>query len=115
MLADHGAVVDLVSTSEVSISFTIERGDNLKAVKDSLERFGKVTVNVGRAILSMVGEGMKFAVGTSGLMFSALGSAGVNIEMISQGASEINISCVIREEDTGKGLQAVHRAFLEGP
>ena len=115
VLADHGAVVDLVSTSEVSISFTIERGDNLRATKDSLERFGTVTVNAGRAILSMVGEGMKFAVGTSGLMFSALGSAGVNIEMISQGASEINISCVIREEDTQKGLQAVHRAFLEGP
>ena len=53
--------------------------------------------------------------GTAGQMFSALGGAGVNIEMISQGASEINISCVIKEEDTEAGLRAVHRSFLEAP
>ena len=67
----------------------------------------------GRAILAMVGEGMKFSVGTAGKMFATLGAAGVNIEMISQGASEINISCVVKEEDAEKGLKAVHQAFME--
>ena len=46
-------------------------------------------------------------------MFSTLGDNGINIEMISQGASEINISCVITEKDAEKGLRVIHRAFLE--
>jgi aspartate kinase len=113
-LADHDVVVDLVSTSEVSISFTVDRQDEIEAAKPALAKLGKVAITPGRAILAAVGEGMKYAKGTSGRMFSALGDAGVNIEMISQGASEINISCVIKEEDVETGLRAVHRAFLEG-
>ena len=53
------------------------------------------------------------AVGTAGKMFSTLGANGINIEMISQGASEINISCVIKESDTETGLRAIHRVFVE--
>ena len=56
---------------------------------------------------------MKFARGTAGGMFASLAEAGVNIEMISQGASEINISCVIKGEDADAGLKAIHAAFME--
>ena len=56
---------------------------------------------------------MKYTVGTAGKMFSTLGRQRINIEMISQGASEINISCVIREEDVEMGLRVIHEAFLE--
>ena len=112
-LERHGVVVDLVSTSEVSISCTVERFEDVERAKSDLEKVGSVYLTPGRAILAMVGEGMKFAVGTAGRMFSTLGAAGVNIEMISQGASEINISCVVKEEDAEKGLRAVHAAFME--
>ncbi|MDH5750885.1 MAG: aspartate kinase [Deltaproteobacteria bacterium] len=112
-LADAGVVVDLVSTSEVSISFTIDREEDVEKALKVLEPLGTVSVNSGRAILAMVGEGMAYSVGTAGRMFSALASCGVNIEMISQGASEINISCVIKETDTETGLQVVHRDFME--
>jgi len=47
-------------------------------------------------------------------MFSALASAEVNIELITQGASEINISCVIQQQDAATAIQAVHQHFLEG-
>ena len=57
-----------------------------------------------QAILSLVGKEMRNMVGMSAKMFSSLAKAGVSIEMISQGASEINISCVI---DTTKGLTAL--------
>ncbi|MDH4121755.1 MAG: aspartate kinase [Deltaproteobacteria bacterium] len=110
----HGVIVDLVSTSEVSVSFSVERADSVEATAKDLKEFGDVKVERGRAILSMVGEGMKFSVGTAGQMFSTLAAAGINIEMISQGASEINISCVIKEDDVPKGLTALHKAFLEG-
>lgn len=113
-LERHGVVVDLVSTSEVSISCTVERLEDAERAKGDLEKVGQVYLTPGRAILAMVGEGMKYAVGTAGKMFSTLGAAGVNIEMISQGASEINISCVVKEEDAEKGLKAIHQAFMEG-
>lgn len=115
VLEDHSVNVDLISTSEVSISCTVDRLEELNLALTSLEQLGAVSVIPGRAILAMVGEGMKFAMGTAGKMFSTLGSSEVNIEMISQGASEINISCVIKEGDTETGLRAIHRAFLENP
>jgi aspartate kinase len=113
VLAREGVVVDLIATSEVSLSFTVERHEDLVRALPTLRELGEVLVTPGRAILAMVGEGMKYAKGTAGRMFTSLGAAGVNIEMISQGASEINISCVIKEEDVEVGLKAVHRAFLE--
>lgn len=60
------------------------------------------------AILSLVGRQMKNMVGIAGKMFTILAKAGVNLEMISQGASEINISCVILEEEAEIALKAVH-------
>jgi len=112
-LADHDVVVDLVSTSEVSISFTVDRLKDIQKAVPRLKALGSVDITPGRAILAMVGEGMKYAKGTAGRMFSSLGVVGVNIEMISQGASEINISCVVKEEDVEDGLNAVHQSFLE--
>jgi aspartate kinase len=111
-LEQHGIIVDLISTSEVTISCTVERLPEPEKVRQSLEQFGTIEVTPGRAILAMVGEGMKFATGTAGKMFSTLGAAGVNVEMISQGASEINISCVVQEDQAVAGLNAVHDAFL---
>lgn len=111
-LADYGVVVDLVSTSEVSISCTVERLAEPEKVRTALGEFGTVELTPGHAILAIVGEGMKLATGTAGKLFSTLGAAGVNIEMISQGASEINISCVVKEEQAVAGLNAVHDAFF---
>ncbi|MCC6808103.1 MAG: aspartate kinase [Deltaproteobacteria bacterium] len=112
-LEKQAVVVDLVSTSEVSISCTIEKKDDAERAKMELEALGlgQVTVSAGRAILAIVGEGMKYTPGTAGKMFKTLGDAECNVEMISQGASEINISCVVREDDVPKGMAAVHAAF----
>ncbi|KAK5257706.1 Aspartate kinase fub3 [Exophiala xenobiotica] len=68
------------------------------------------------AIVSLVGKEMKNMVGIAGRMFSTLGENNVNIEMISQGASEINISCVIEERDADRALNILHTnlfTFLE--
>jgi aspartate kinase len=64
------------------------------------------------AILSLVGKQMKNMVGVSGRMFSTLANAGINIEMISQGASEINISCVIREDQAIYAMNVIHEELL---
>src|SRR6185369_1776510 len=67
------------------------------------------------AILSLVGKQMKNMVGIAGKMFTTLASSNVNIEMISQGASEINISCVIDEENADRALKEIHEHLLNTP
>jgi aspartate kinase len=114
VLERHSVVVDLVSTSEVSISCTIEKQADAERARADLEHLGSVSVLPGRAIVAIVGEGMKFAKGTAGKMFATLGAAAVNVEMISQGASEMNISCVVDESDVQRGVEAIHTAFALG-
>lgn len=109
----HHLVIDLVSTSEVNISCTLDSQENLVAMEEDLKKLGKVTIIPNRAILSLVGGNMKHVPGVAGQMFTALAQKGVNIEMITQGSSEINISCVIKQEDALHALQAIHHTFLE--
>ncbi|KAF4616568.1 hypothetical protein D9613_008733 [Agrocybe pediades] len=111
-----GVVVDLISTSEVHVSMAI--GDNLprkvldRLVKD-LKNNGSVSVHHDMTILSLVGKQMRNSVGIAGLMFTTLAKGNVNIEMISQGASEINISCVIEARDAIKALNLIHQSCLQ--
>ena len=65
------------------------------------------------AILSLVGKFMRNMIGISGRMFTTLGQGNVNIEMISQGANEINISCVIDGRDAVKALNLIHQSCLQ--
>lgn len=117
-----GVVVDLISTSEVHVSMAIE--DNLskttmERLVGELKKSGTVSVHREMTILSLVGQQMRNLVGISGRMFTSLGQGNVNIEMISQGASEINISCVIESRDAVKALNLIHQSCLqikpEGP
>lgn len=114
-LDKHGIVVDLISTSEVHVSMAIH-GEIRKSVIDRVVRdlkvVGEISISRDMAILSLVGKHMKNMVGVAGKMFSTLAEGNVNIEMISQGASEINISCVIEERDAVKALNLVHLKLL---
>lgn len=73
----------------------------------------QATVIRDMAILSLVGKQMRNLVGIAGRMFTTLGQGGVNIEMISQGANEINISCVIDGRDAVKALNLIHQSCLQ--
>ncbi|KAI8371343.1 Aspartate/glutamate/uridylate kinase [Radiomyces spectabilis] len=111
----YGVVVDLISTSEVHVSMALgvdSAEKDLERVIADLRSVGRVDVLKNMAILSLVGKQMKNMVGISGMMFTTLASAGVNIEMISQGASEINISCVIDEVSAVTAINAIHDQLL---
>jgi aspartate kinase len=73
----------------------------------------QVSVHREMAILSLVGKQMRNMVGIAGRMFTTLAQGNVNIEMISQGASEINISCVIEGRDAVKALNLIHQSCLQ--
>lgn len=111
-------VVDLISTSEVHVSMALPIPDNdatksLKKAVVELKSLGNVEIIKKMSIVSLVGKQMKQFIGIAGTMFSTLAEQNINIEMISQGANEINISCVIEEEDTIKALQTIHAKLLD--
>lgn len=108
-------VVDLISTSEVHVSMALHSNlpeAHLKDAMIELHQYGTVDVTRKMCIVSLVGKQMKQLVGIAGQMFTTLAESGINIEMISQGASEINISCVIDSNDSLKALNVLHQRLL---
>ncbi|KAJ1921209.1 Aspartokinase [Mycoemilia scoparia] len=117
ILDKYGITVDLISTSEVHVSMAVSAAvldRNLDPTIHELSALGVVDIIRDMAILSLVGKQMRNMVGIAGKMFHTLATAGVNIEMISQGASEINISCVIHESSSIDALKAIHEKLLTG-
>jgi len=107
----HHVVVDLVTTSEVSISVTVDDTSRLDAAIAELEAIGRVEVRGGLAVVAIVGEGAPRQIGLAGHVFTQLGGAGVPIEMISQGASRVNLSFVVPEEDADRAVRLLHRGL----
>ncbi|KAI0227717.1 Aspartokinase, partial [Massospora cicadina] len=97
----HNIVVDLIATSEVHVSTAIPKLHQFAACALKAKRSG----SLGRQMRNMVGIAAK--------MFSTLANANINIEMISQGSSEINISCVIDQDHSLLALNEIHRNILE--
>lgn len=137
-----GVVVDLISTSEVHVSMAIEDVLEKRVVQRlvrELEKSGSVSrlrfplffdlfsqcpnsvlfvvvqVSLHRdmAILSLVGKQMRHSIGIAGRMFTTLAQGNINIEMISQGANEINISTVIEGRNAVKALNLIHQSCLQ--
>lgn len=116
ILDKFGVVVDLISTSEVHVSMAFEdyppRNIFERLIRE-LNHIGTVDIFRDMTILSLVGKEMRTMVGIAGKMFTTLAQGNINIEMISQGASEINISCVIRSRDAVKALNLIHQTCLQ--
>ncbi|MGH8101116.1 MAG: aspartate kinase, partial [Chthoniobacterales bacterium] len=99
----HHTSIDVVTTSEASISVTLESAQRLDAIRHDLGEISNVTVESGRAIVCVVGDNLKFTPGVAGRLFAALKD--VNINMISQGASEINVTFVINDGEIDKAVR----------
>ncbi|MBI2930006.1 MAG: aspartate kinase [Planctomycetes bacterium] len=112
IFARHKIVVNMVATSEVSVSVTTDSPRHLDRAAKELEAIGEVSVEKNCAIVCVVGEGLKFMAGIAGDVFWALREAGVNVLMISQGASKINVAFVVKDEDVHRAVRALHRKFF---
>jgi aspartate kinase len=77
-----------------------------------LEKIGDVGIARGKAIICVVGEGMKQTPGIAGRIFSALAASKINIEMVSEGASEINLTIVVSEEQVAEAVRTLHEEFF---
>jgi aspartate kinase len=108
----HAASVDIVAISEVSLSFTMETKRLPQALLHDLEQIADVTCENDQAIICLVGEDIHGKPGIAASVFNTVAEAGVNIRMISQGASEINISFVVSESDVPKAVRHLHEHFF---
>jgi aspartate kinase len=107
----HHIVVDLVTTSEVSISVTVDDPSRLDDAIAELKDIGDVEVKHGLAVVAVVGEGAPSHLGLAGHVFTLLGGVGIGVEMISQGASRVNLSFVVRGEDADRAVRLLHRGL----
>jgi aspartate kinase len=108
----YAASVDLVAISEVNMSFTMASKHLPAPLIADLQRVADVTCESQQAIVCLVGEDIHGKPGIAASVFEVVAQAGVNIRMISQGASEINISFVIQESDVPRAVRHLHARFF---
>jgi aspartate kinase len=106
----HRTPVDLIATSEVSVSLTVDSPDQLVAVERDLAGLGEVKVLRGMAIVSVVGRGFVSHPGLAGRIFQTLRE--INVVMISFGASDVNVSFVVAEGDAERAVRMLHQEFF---
>lgn len=107
----HRIVVDVVSTSEVSVSLTVEDGDALPPILDELRQLGDVHVAGRRAIVCVVGEGLRRTQGVAARVFETIRD--LNVLLISQGASSVNLTFVVDDASVTDAVVRLHEALLE--
>lgn len=102
-----------IDTMSIVVSES-ELGDKMDKVIDGIKKnvsVDTVTVSKGMAVIATVGHGMARRKGTSATLFTALYNAGINVRMIDQGSSELNIIVGVDNEDYSKAIQAIYQGF----
>jgi len=107
---DYKKSIDMVATSEVSVSLTVDKEDDLDKIESDLEGVAEVKIEKGKSIICIVGEGMHHSHGVIGKVFQTLKDT--RIEMVSAGASEINIGFIVDNKDADKAVQLLHKEFF---
>jgi aspartate kinase len=102
--------VDMVATSEVSVSLTLDQSEHLDAILRDLREFSEVSVDENDAIICIVGENIRYTPGIAARVFKALGN--INVRMVSQGASALNLGFVVAGKDLPAAVQAMHAEFF---
>jgi aspartate kinase len=109
----HKCPVDMVSTSEVSVSLTVDSNDKLPDIAADLSQLADVKYEGRKALICMVGEDIRGQNGIAARVFQAIRH--VNVRMISQGASEINMSFMIEDDDVEEAIRSLHAEFFGDP
>jgi aspartate kinase len=106
--------VDMISTSHVSVSMTTPILKNLDEVVEALSQHGRVTVAKEKTIVCIVGRNVKHQTGLGARVFGALRDAGVNVEMVSHGANNINVGLLIDDAEIGRAVKSLHSELFAG-
>jgi aspartate kinase len=106
----HRVAVDVVSTSEVSVSLTVDSNESIPALAADLAKLADVKYEGRKAIVCLVGENLRETAGITSRVFAEL--TDIKIRMISQGASEINLTFVIEEDAVPEVVLRLHKTFF---
>jgi len=113
VFARYSVSVEMISTSEVSVSLTVDDKSFSNELIQDLKQFGDVEIEHNVATISVVGDNLRMSRGVAGRIFSALKD--VNLRMISQGASEINVGFVVEEPEVATAVNNLHKEFFCTP
>ena len=103
--------IDVIATSEVSVSLTVNTKENLDGLVEDLKKASEVTVRIGKAIVTIICDAAHSSAILAG-GFEALADEGINVQMISQGASKVNISMIVDDEEAERTVQILHKAYF---
>ncbi|MFN0156958.1 MAG: ACT domain-containing protein [Bacteroidota bacterium] len=112
VFARYQKSVDVIATSEVSISLTVDNPDHLTSVAAELKEVADVEITAHKAIFCVVGENLKTSKGILGRVFATLDRHDIRVSMVSLGASEINVTFVVDEENVVSTARALHNEFF---
>jgi aspartate kinase len=107
----HKTAVDMVSTSEISISVTISDYRNLIAICEDLRKFARVEIYDKQAMITIIGYRLRNVPGMAARIFNAVKD--INVNIISQGASQTNLSFMIEETYVAKAISTLHKEMIE--
>jgi aspartate kinase len=110
--ATHEVVVDLIATSEVSISMTTDSSKNIERFVAELALLGEAKVEPHQAMVCVIGHGITTASDVAAKVFTTLAEAGVRVRVISQGAIKVNIALLVAEQDMQRAVVALHQRFF---
>jgi aspartate kinase len=112
--AKNGISIDMIATSEVSVSLTLDAEMDLTAVCRELSQYAEVEVKTGKAIVTLIGDVHR----SSEILHEAFGicrKLGFRVQMVSQGASKVNISFIVNDNEAGTIVKELHRFFFSAP
>lgn len=103
-------VIDVIATSEVSVSLTLDSTHALEPVVHELKRLGEVEIEPGNAVVCVVGEGLRGTPGVAAKIFNTISD--INVSLVSHGASSVNLTFVVKESDVSEVIKKLHTAFF---
>lgn len=106
----YRTVIDVISTSEVSIALTLDNTASLEKITEELSRLGDVEAEDGYAVICVVGEGLRASTGLASKVFSTIKD--VNIALVSHGASAVNLTFVVKEDAAPEVIRKLHGEFF---
>ena len=112
LFSSHQIIIDMVSTSEVSVSLTTEEGQIFDGLLSELQNFADISFENGFSVISIVGEGVREDPSVTAKAFSILYQSEIPVRMISMGASKINLSIIIENTYLKPALRALHSNFF---
>jgi aspartate kinase len=113
VLGRHGVVVDMIATSEISVSFTTDRRERLDHALADLEALGACRVEEHKTLLVVVGRQLASRAGLGAAILGAVADAGVNVEMVSFGMKSISLTMLIADRDVGRAVGVLHHRLFE--